>query len=262
MMQKGYAAMAAVLALGLAACAHKKPHVAERPAPLPAADRVQARPAIHADLSQAEAIWHLRGALNVAALSCDRDGRLGIAAGYNQFLTGQRTALAAAFKAEGMRFAAPGALDSHMTRLYNYFAQPAGRAGFCAAATNVAAEARTVSPERFATFAPEALDRLIRPFETAHEQATPLRMAAASAGPPWRIQLGAYSGDAAARAAWTRIRNRMASAAAYTPDYEDVPATHLVRIRIGPVSDQRRAIALCAAAAGAGLDCLPVPPKG
>ena len=260
-MRRGYAAMAALLALGLAGCAHKTPQLAERPAPLPAANRAPGRPAIHADLSQAETIWHLRGALNVAALSCDRSGRLGIAAGYNQFLTGQRKALAAAYKAEGTRFAAVGALDSHMTRLYNYFAQPAGQAGFCAAATDVTAEARTITPERFATFAPEALDRLIRPFETAPEQATPLRMAAASAGPPWRIQLGAYSGDAAARAAWTRIRNRMASAAAYTPDYEDVPASHLVRIRIGPVSDQRRAITLCAAAAGAGLDCLPVRPK-
>jgi len=260
-MQKGYAATAALLALGLPGCTHEQPRVAGRLVTQPATNRAPGRPAIHADLSRAETIWHLRGALNVAALACDRNGRLGIAAGYNQFLAGQREALAAAYKAEGTRFAAAGALDSHMTRLYNYFAQPAGQAGFCAAAADVAAEARTITPERFATFAPEALDRLIRPFETAPDQEAPLRLAAVPAGPPWRIQLGAYSGNAAAQTAWTHIRSRMASAAAYTPDYEAVPVSGLVRIRIGPVSDQRRAIALCAAAAGAGLDCLPVPPK-
>ena len=42
---------------------------------------------------------------------------------------------------------------------------------------------------------------------------------------------------------------------------EDVPASRLVRVRIGPVTDRAQAIALCAAAAGAGLDCLPVPPR-
>ncbi len=263
---RGFAAIAALLALGLAGCARKPASipVAERPAPppKPAPDRAPRTPAIHADLSQAEAAWHLRAALNVAALSCDRAGKLGIAASYNQLLARHRAPLAAAYKAEGARFTGTGALDSHMTKLYNYFAQPGGQARFCAAAAGIAAETKTIAPERFAAFAPAALDRLVQPFETPHDAPPPLRMAAATAGPPWRIQLGAYSGDTAAKAAWSRIRSRMTSAAAYTPHYEDVPTRRLVRIRIGPVSDQRQAIELCAAAAGAGLDCLPVPPTG
>ncbi|MGC6327953.1 SPOR domain-containing protein [Rhizorhabdus sp. FW153] len=82
-----------------------------------------------------------------------------------------------------------------------------------------------------------------------------------SAGPPWSIQLGAYSGDRAARDAWARIRQRMTAANDFAPDYEAVPASPLVRIRIGPITDRNQAIALCAAAAGAGLDCLPVAPR-
>jgi len=118
-----------------------------------------------------------------------------------------------------------------------------------------------VAPDRFTAFAPGALERLIAP--PANRTAAPaVQMAVATtAGPPWRIQLGAYSGDRAARDAWGRIRSRMKVATDFEPRYEDVPKSALVRIRVGPVSDKGQAIALCAAAAGAGLDCLPVPPK-
>ncbi|MDB5686817.1 MAG: Sporulation domain protein, partial [Rhizorhabdus sp.] len=60
---------------------------------------------------------------------------------------------------------------------------------------------------------------------------------------------------------WDRIRHRMKGAADYEPRYDAVPDSRLVRVRVGPISDRSAAIALCAAAAGAGLDCLPVPPK-
>ena len=53
----------------------------------------------------------------------------------------------------------------------------------------------------------------------------------------------------------------MKRAADFEPAYEETPDGRLVRVRIGPVTDRSTAIALCAAAAGAGLDCLPVPPR-
>ncbi len=246
---------------------------------------------VNAGVSDAEAMWHLRSALNVAALSCDRTGNTGITANYNKMLGRQRKALASAYKAEGARFGSAGATDAHVTQVYNFFAQPPAQSRFCAVATSVAAEAAALPTEKLADFAPGALDRLARPFtdfyddyarykvtlaawekgdHRAAQPAVAMRAAAPAAatvaaasasGPPWRIQLGAYSGDRAAREAWTKISRRMKGASDFEPRYEDVPASKLVRVRIGPVTDRSQAIALCAAAAGAGLDCLPVPPK-
>jgi cell division septation protein DedD len=205
----------------------------------------------------------------------------------------QRKALTSAYKAEGARFGSASATDAHVTQVYNFFAQPPAQSRFCAVATSVAAEAAALPAEKLADFAPGALDRLARPFtdfyddyarykvtlaaweKGDHRTAQPAMAmravapasttvaaaAASSSGPPWRIQLGAYSGDRAARDAWTKIRSRMKGASDFEPRYEDVPSSKLVRVRIGPVTDRGQAIALCAAAAGAGLDCLPVPPK-
>jgi hypothetical protein len=260
-------ALSGVAMIALAGCTpkHKPPAPVAEQAP-PSQPSTPARNALRAansGLSGEEAAWHLRSALNVAALACDRSGKLGIASDYNQLLARQRAPLAAAYRAEGARFAGAGALDAHVTRLYNQFAQPPAQAHFCAVAAQVAAEARAVPPERFIAYAPDGLARLVASFD--ERPASAMRMAsttatAATAGPPWRIQLGAYSGSRAARDAWGRIRSRMKGAADFEPHYEDVPKSPLVRIRIGPVADKGQAIALCAAAAGAGLDCLPVPP--
>lgn len=265
--EKRLATLLAVATLALAGCAQKgkppmPPPVAERPPPLrpPGPHGDGGLRALNWNLSADEAAWHLRAALNVAALSCDRSGKLGIAASYNQLLARQRVPLAAAYRSEGARFAGAGALDAHMTRLYNLFAQPPAQARFCIAASQIAAEAPFVPPNRFAAYASGALERLIAPSDNHPAPAVQPAMKAA-AGPPWRIQLGAYSGDGAARGAWERIRRRMKGAADFVPRYEDVPGSALVRIRVGPVSDRSQAIAICAAAAGAGLDCLPVPPS-
>jgi cell division septation protein DedD len=258
---------------------------------LPESDGKGGYRTVNSDLSTAEAMWHLRSALNVAALTCDRNGTLGLAANYNRLLGRQRRTLAAAYRAEGTRFGSAAATDTHVTQVYNFFAQPPAQARFCTAAATVAAEAAAVPTEKLSDFAPAALDRLTAPFTDFYRDyaryqvaladwkkgdhapgrpAVALAMRAApamasasssSSGPPWRIQLGAYSGDRAARDAWGRIRQRMKGAADFEPRYEDVPDSKLVRVRIGPVTDRGQAIALCAAAAGAGLDCLPVPPK-
>jgi len=254
---------------------------------LPESDGQGGYRTVNSALSDTEAMWHLRSALNVAALSCDRTGKTGITASYNRMLGRQRKALASAYKAEGARFGSVGATDAHVTQVYNFFAQPPAQSRFCAAASSVAAEAAALPAEKLADFAPGALDRLTRPFTDFYDEyaryrialaawekgdhraaqpalamrAAPANAAPSAAGPPWRIQLGAYSGDRAAREAWTTIRSRMKGASDFEPHYEGVPASRLVRIRIGPVTDRSQAIALCAAAAGAGLDCLPVPPK-
>ncbi len=237
---------------------------------------------INSDLTPAEAVWHLRSAINVAALACDRQGKAGVAAGYNALLARQKKAFAAAYRAETVRAGAK-ALDAHVTQIYNFYAQPPAQAGFCAVATEVGKAALDVTPEGFEAYAPTALAKLQAPFDdfyrayerykvdliawqTAPKRADPLADAplariaakAAPAGPPWRIQLGAYSGEQAAKDAWGRISKRLHGVEAFAPRYEPVPGKSLVRVQIGPVADRSEAIALCAAAAGAGLDCLPL----
>ncbi|WP_340314775.1 SPOR domain-containing protein [Rhizorhabdus argentea] len=237
---------------------------------------------INSNLSPIEAAWHLRSALNVAALTCDRTGKQGIAGNYNRLLGRQRKTLADAYRAEGGRFGSVGATDAHITQIYNFFAQPPVQARFCAAAADVSAEAAALPPDGLTAFAPAALERLMKPFTDFYSayagyrmelgasakedhpqarEAVPVASQPAPAGPPWRIQLGAYSGDRAAHDAWDRIRKRMKRTGDFEPRYEAVQGSPLVRIRVGPLRDRTEAISLCAAAAGAGLDCLPVPPR-
>lgn len=234
-------------------------------------------------LASAEAVWHVRSALNVAALACnDRN----IVSDYNAMLKRQKGVLANAYQTESRRFGTAVALDAHMTKLYNFFAQPPVQREFCTAASRVAAGAQSMPPQQFERFAANAIEQIDRPFQNfyrdyrhyqqdlaawraagggASEQVVPMRHASAGERTfetmaPWRVQLGAFSGVDAARLAWVEIRRRAPGLASFQPHYEPASAKKLVRLQIGPVSDRREALRLCAAAAAAALDCLPVSP--
>ena len=88
----------------------------------------------------------------------------GIVAGYNKLLGAQKAAFAQAYAAEGKRFGKGTALDSHVTGIYNYFAQPPVQASFCATAEAVLSEAAALPADAFPQFAAQALPRLDRPF--------------------------------------------------------------------------------------------------
>jgi hypothetical protein len=245
---------------------------------------------INSGASAQEALWHVRAALNVAALSCARrPGGATTVARYNALLTQRKAVFATAYAAERARFG-QAALDVHMTRLYNFFAQPPAQAAFCAAAAGVADRAVAVSPAGLPQFAPGALDTLEAPILDyyrayaayrvalaaweAHpraqraEAAPPppaakaekLAVAAAPTGASWRIQLGAFTGRKAAESAWERARTRVPGLASYKPYYEAVPGgSLLVRLQVGSAEDRAGALKLCATAAAGGFDCLPVP---
>ena len=119
------------------------------------------------DLSPAEVTWHVRVALNVAALGCRYE-----ATAYNAMLSTEKEPLAeadtgarAAERARGGDWEARH--DDAMTKLYNFWAQPPAQAGFCAAAADVLREAATVEPANFPAFAAAALPRLEAPFVAA-----------------------------------------------------------------------------------------------
>ena len=122
------------------------------------------------ELSAAETTWHLRVALNVAALGCrDADERATVAA-YNAMLAARRAQLAAASTAMErvyqVKHAAKwrAAHDDAMTRLYNFFAQTPAHDEFCAEAKAVLAQAATAGAEDLPTVAAAALPRLEAPF--------------------------------------------------------------------------------------------------
>lgn len=121
-------------------------------------------------LGPAATMWHVRSALNVAALGCRGPQEATLIADYNRLLSDKRAVLAAAFaRTEADARASEGkawrdAHDRQMTRVYNFFAQPPAKVGFCAVAVTVAAEAAATPAAAFETFARAALPRLEAPF--------------------------------------------------------------------------------------------------
>ena len=120
-------------------------------------------------LTSAATIWHLRSALNVAALACRGPDEGLIVTRYNTMLTTRRIALAAAEKRYSAEYQAQGGdwrdrYDDAMTRLYNFFSITPVRKGFCAAADAVLADISSAPVDDFETGAAARLDRLDAPF--------------------------------------------------------------------------------------------------
>jgi hypothetical protein len=248
-------------------CTHRHPVHGEEPAPSPNAQFQSAT--INSGLGPEEALWHVRAALNVAALLCGRrPGGAALVQRYNALLTDDKATLASAYGAETRRYGSddPAALDRHMTQLYNFFARPDATPAFCATAMEVSQQASATPSLQLTTFAPSALERLqsailIPASKPRMALAARTRIPVEPASGEWRIQLGAFTGHPAAIAAWDKVRTRLPSLAAYRPRYEPVPDSPLVRLQIGSARDRDGALRLCAAAATGGFDCMTVPKR-
>ena len=172
-----------VSAVALTGCAHRAAPVAAVPAPLPVAAAPLPRPtppggastsfvtpAVLADgsydtpnraLTPAATAWHLRAALNVAALRCNDEA---IVASYNCFVRAHGPALTRAHNEATKEAGGQAAFDGEMTRLYNYFALPPVQASFCTAAAAIADEAARTPAAELARFAGLGLPVLDAPF--------------------------------------------------------------------------------------------------
>lgn len=120
-------------------------------------------------LSEAATMWHLRTALNVAALACRDGDEAQTTAAYNTMLIARKAVLAKAETSLSAEFKARGgdwrdSYDDAMTRLYNYWSQDFARAGFCAAAKQALAAAPAVPEAEFPQFAATQLVALDQPF--------------------------------------------------------------------------------------------------
>lgn len=260
------------LALALAACATRPPS-APQPAPPPIPPTVELSP-IHQGLSELETVWHVRAGLNVAALSCPSRTGTGIVADYNGFLKAHQVLLTAAYEAKADRYRLQGgdwqrALDTHMTRLYNHFAQTRDRPAYCSAAAAELKRAIALEPDVFQADSAAVLARLDRRLfpHTPTGQPAARAMTVSAAVPPvgaaplaadWGVQLGAFRSRRTAEAAWTNVQGRSAQLARFQPQYEPAPGTRLVRLQVRGLRAEGDAIELCAHAAAAGFDCMPV----
>jgi hypothetical protein len=260
--------LAAAATFTLAACATRTPPPPpERPAP------AQPLSPIHQNLDPYEQLWHVRAGLNVAALSCASKVGPEIVTNYNAFLKAKQAALADAYEQLSADYRAKGgnwqrALDADMTKLYNHFASPTAQAAFCEAAAAEVERAIAAAPED--DWAPAALQRIdaafTNPPQYASRSAPPAARALLASPAPepqpvpanWRIQLGAFTGKPAAEAAWTNVKGRSPELAGLTPHFEPVPGKPLVRLQVKGVQSREQAIGLCAHAAAAGFDCIPV----
>ncbi|KQN24791.1 hypothetical protein ASE86_00365 [Sphingomonas sp. Leaf33] len=109
-------------------------------------------------LGDAAMLWHLRAALNVAALRCNDQALIDA---YNGFVRTHAKALAKAHDGTMAGSGGQAAFDGRMTKLYNYFALPPVQDAFCAAATTIATEATTTplgEVQRLATLGLPVLD--------------------------------------------------------------------------------------------------------
>ena len=197
--------MATALALGGCATRQAPPPAAIAatpslpPRPLPPSGYVaaQAMPAVDAEgryvtpnqhLSPAATVWHVRSALNVAALACRGGDEAALIATYNVMLKQQAAPFAKANKAVQAEERQGGGdwqtrHDVAMTKLYNFFAQPFAQAGFCTVAGEALRQAATLPPADLERFSMSTLVALEEPFLDAF---------AASDG--YRQQLAAWDG--------------------------------------------------------------------
>lgn len=195
-----------------------------RPLPPGGAHYVMDMPAIGADgrritvnsnLSDDQLVWNLRSAWNVAALNCLAPEYEPILDGYRAFLNGNVCPLKAVNdrieKSFTSRFRvrrdAMVARDGYTTQVYNFFALPAARSGFCRAALDMANRALAAPPTDPLSFARANFDGLLVPFDQFFLEYEAYQQASAA----WDAKWGALYG--ASQPGWVVVQQARASGA-------------------------------------------------
>ncbi|MEP6338247.1 MAG: SPOR domain-containing protein, partial [Parasphingorhabdus sp.] len=131
------------------------------------------------DLGPLETLWHVRAALNVAALSCTAPQYARLVDDYNAFITNNKSHLRKANNAIIQKFRRDigsgykSAHDRHQTSLYNYWSFSPLRRPFCDQAVEVSQRAIVTPSTGLNDFAASALPQLEGPFTdfyAAYEQ--------------------------------------------------------------------------------------------
>ena len=166
----------AAMAMLAASCARQQREAALPPPPPVAPPVLTATPgalAINRDLVPGETLWHVRAAVNVAALACTAPAYSAITPQYNAMLKRHEAALTQAYQAEEAHYRLlhgadwQNAFDRHQTALYNSFADPRATQALCAEALIVSARINGMDTALLSVFAGKALADLEAPFALA-----------------------------------------------------------------------------------------------
>lgn len=168
---KAIIATGAIAAVAACASRPKEVAVAAPPAvlaPVPVYVTPPITP-INRGLSQAATVWHMRVALNVAALACRGAQEASIVQRYNALLATHKTTLASAESTLEGQYRSGGGdwqdrYDDSMTKLYNFFSQAQARDAFCTAAAATLVESERLTPGELQAFAAAVLPTLDAPF--------------------------------------------------------------------------------------------------
>jgi hypothetical protein len=154
---------------------------------------------VNSNLTDDQLVWNLRSAWNVAALNCLAPEYQPILDGYRAFLAGNARKLTAVNdrieKSYTSRFRvrrdAIVARDGYTTQVYNFFALPAARAGFCRAALDMANRSLTAPPTDPLAFAQANFDGLLVPFDQFFVEYEAYQQASAAWDAKWGALYGA-----------------------------------------------------------------------
>ncbi|MEQ5787265.1 hypothetical protein J3454_05110 [Erythrobacter sp. NFXS35] len=171
------------------------------------------RVTINTGLSDDLLVWHLRSAWNVAALNCLAPEYEPILNGYRAFLTNNVRPLKAVndrlekevARRHDTRREAMVARDAAVTQVYNFFALPAARSGFCRAALDLSNRAMAAPPSDPLSFARANFDGLLMPFENFFDEYEAYQIASAQ----WDAKWGAMYG--ASQPGWVAVQQARAS---------------------------------------------------
>jgi hypothetical protein len=149
-------------------------------------------------LNDDETLWHLRSGWNVAALNCVEASQEPILEGYGAFLKkyerklrATNTALDAQYRKElGSRAEGVKGREVVSTQVYNYFALPGARSGFCDTALAMSNEFLASPPDDPQAFAATHLPRLEAVFERFFDEYDKYRVDSAA----WDARYGAMYG--------------------------------------------------------------------
>ncbi|MDZ7588575.1 MAG: hypothetical protein U5J78_05365 [Parasphingorhabdus sp.] len=128
------------------------------------------RQTVNRDLGPLETLWHVRSALNVAALGCSDPLYGRIVDDYNSFLEKNKRPLASANTAVLRKYQRENkgnwraVHDVRQTQVYNYFSFSPLRRPFCDIAMQVGQRAVLVDAKKLNDFAATALPELEQPF--------------------------------------------------------------------------------------------------
>ena len=160
--------------------------------PLPEKGPDGVRHTILVDSANAQLVWNLRSAYNVAALDCTGPRFAELPDRYRAFLKTHAKALAQAnagvdanFKAQyGKGYIAQR--ETYMTKVYNYFAYPPTLPNFCESALAMSREGGTIAPRDLGEFSKRSFAQFRKVYEDFYEAYAAYQVALAN----WEAQYG------------------------------------------------------------------------